>query len=78
MILHNLMFNIVYYIIDKTFSMYTIAIAGGRHYLTSHSDDVLQYDEVAGEWRSIGRMTVARQQHGVSVINFNEIKDYCN
>ena len=41
-------------------------------------DDILQFDAEAGEWQLIGHMRFARGEHATSVINFNEIKDYCN
>ena len=41
-------------------------------------DDVLEYDEVSGVWNTIGGMSLKREHHAVSVINYNSIKDYCN
>ena len=41
-------------------------------------DEILQFDADTGEWQLIGHMRFARQEHATSIINFNEIKDYCN
>ena len=41
-------------------------------------DDVLEYDEESGVWKTIGSMSMTRGSHAVSVINYNSIKDYCN
>ena len=41
-------------------------------------DEILQFEAETGEWQLIGHMRMARGQHATSVINFNEIKDYCN
>ena len=41
-------------------------------------DEILQFDAETGEWELIGHMRLARGQHATSVINFNEIKEYCN
>ena len=30
-----------------------------------------------GEWRLVGQMKKKRNGHGMTVINFNEIEDYC-
>ena len=40
-------------------------------------DDILEFDEVAGTWQSIGKMRHTRSKHAMSVVNFNEVKDYC-
>ena len=41
-------------------------------------DEILQFDAETREWELIGHMRLARGQHAISIINFNEIKDYCN
>ena len=41
-------------------------------------DDVLEYDEEKQEWNKVGTLTMRRENHAVSVINYNSIKDYCN
>ena len=40
-------------------------------------DDILEFDEVAGTWQPIGKMRHTRSKHAMSVVNFNEVKDYC-
>ena len=57
---------------------YWILFAGGwDRDIGDYLDDVLMFDEEADVWQYVGTMTVARGGHGVSVINFNEIRDYC-
>ena len=41
-------------------------------------DDVLEFDAEEGVWKEIGSMSIKRQAHAVSVINYEAIKDYCN
>ena len=41
-------------------------------------DDVYEYDEVLGVWTNIGKMSMRKSGHALSVINFNEVKDYTN
>ena len=41
-------------------------------------DDVLQFDAVAHQWRRIGSMKMTRYNHAMSVINYNEVADYCH
>ena len=41
-------------------------------------DDVYEYDEVLGVWTNIGKMSMKKSGHALSVINFNEVKDYTN
>ena len=45
---------------------------------TCFLDEILQFDAEAGEWQLIGHLRFGRAQHATSIINFNEIKDYCN
>ena len=41
-------------------------------------DDILQFDKEVHQWRKIGSMKMTRYQHAMSVVNFNEVADYCN
>ena len=41
-------------------------------------DDILQFDAVAHQWRRIGSMKMKRYNHAMSVINYNEVADYCH
>ena len=41
-------------------------------------DEILQFDAESGEWQLIGHIKFARADHATSIVNFNEIKDYCN
>ena len=57
---------------------YWILFVGGwDRDIGDYLDDVLMFDEEAEVWQKVGTMTMARGGHGVSVINFNEIRDYC-
>ena len=40
-------------------------------------DDILQFDKLVYQWRKIGSMKMTRYQHSMSVINYNEVADYC-
>ena len=46
-------------------------------YLGFH-DNVYEYDEVLGVWTNIGKMSMKKAGHALSIINFNEVKDYTN
>ena len=37
-----------------------------------------EFDPVVEEWTRIGNLKVPRQNHAVSVVNYNSIKEYCN
>ena len=42
-------------------------------------DDVLEFDAEEEVWKKNSiKMSIKRQAHAVSVINFEAIKDYCN
>ena len=41
-------------------------------------NDVLEFSVGEQRWNKIGEMSMQRQYHAVSVINYNSIKDYCN
>ena len=59
-----------------------ISIPGGMETLNEYNrptyDDVLQFDAVAHQWRRIGSMKMSRYNHAMSVINYNEVADYCH
>ena len=40
-------------------------------------DDILEFNEVAEEWQQIGKMRRTRSKHAMSVVNYNEVKEYC-
>ena len=40
-------------------------------------DDILEFNENSGEWQQIGKMRRTRVDHAMSVVNYNEVKDYC-
>ena len=50
--------------------------AGGHHGSTYH--DILEFSAEDGTWSKVGSMSINREQHAVSVINYLEIADYCN
>ena len=41
-------------------------------------EDILLFDKVVHQWRKIGSMKMTRYHHAMSVINYNEVADYCN
>ena len=63
-----------------TFYLTNIAI----HYATLHnaggqsSNDVLEFSAEEQKWTNVGSMLKKREEHAVSVINYNAIKAYCN
>ena len=52
--------------------------AGGWGSNSETLDDILEYDEEKQEWNKIGTISMKRELHAISVINYNSIKDYCN
>ena len=37
---------------------------------STYSDEILEFDPLTGQWELMDRMIQAREQHAVSVINF--------
>ena len=60
---------------DILFDKYcnTFHNAGGQG-----SNDVLEFSAEKQEWTNVGSMLKKREDHAVSVINYNSIKAYCN
>ena len=40
-------------------------------------DDVLEFDIVTEEWKKIASMTKPRKFHAVSVVDVDDVKQYC-
>ena len=40
-------------------------------------DDVLMFDSQTFEWKKIGKMLTARIYHGASLVNMDDVIDYC-
>ena len=40
-------------------------------------DDILEFNAEDGTWIKVGSMSINRERHAVSVINYREIADYC-
>ena len=60
---------------DILFDKYcnTLHNAGGQS-----SNDVLEFSAEEQKWTNVGSMLKKREEHAVSVINYNAIKAYCN
>ena len=39
--------------------------------------DILEYSESEEGWTTIGQMSTARSQHAVSIVDYDNFKDYC-
>ena len=61
--------------LDILFDKYcnTLHNAGGQS-----SNDVLEFSAEEQKWTNVGSMLKKREEHAVSVINYNAIKAYCN
>ena len=46
---------------------------GGIYY-----DSILELNTTSLDWAQVGTMKTRRQSHGVSVVNFADIQDYCH
>ena len=60
--------------------MYNINAGGEYGYgFTTYHDDILEFSYFLffRVWTKIGEMSLHRENHAVSVINYNSIKDYC-
>ena len=40
-------------------------------------DDVLEFDIVTEEWKKIANMIETRRYHAVSVVDVDDVKQYC-
>ena len=40
-------------------------------------DDILEFDPLTGEWKLVGRMKTARRDHGVSVVDYTAVAEFC-
>ena len=61
------------------FAFCTYSVSGGQGG-GGYNDDILMFDPESGsngQWRRIGTMKMKRRGHAMSVINYNQIKDYC-
>ena len=50
--------------------------AGGGYGFHSY-DDVLMFDPETSEWKKIGSMKTTRVYHGASLVNMEDVIDYC-
>ena len=57
--------------------LYDSNIPGGGKNGSDVQDFILQFLPDDGSWNQVGQMKVARQYHAASVVNFNDIADYC-
>ena len=51
-------------------------IAGGHD--GDFLDDILEFDHELKVWKKIGSMPTNKRDHGLSLINYNAVKAYCN
>ena len=66
-------------IINNILGGHRVTVAGSNDFLLQDVmlNDILIFDADALEWRRIGTMKISRWYPAMSLINFNEIKDYC-
>ena len=53
-------------------------IAGGYDRRTGAVDYILHFNQTTRSWTQVGQLQEARASHGVSVVNVEDIIDYCN
>ena len=53
-----------------------VVVTGGSH-KGEYYDDILEYDPALGEWSVLGSMMVARRTHGVSAVNWEDVRQHC-
>ena len=44
----------------------------------NRNEFILQFNPADGSWTQVGQLKVARNNHGASVINSDDIIDYCD
>ena len=44
----------------------------------SHFDEILEFDPLTGQWKELAQMKEARSRHGMSVIDYSEVEQFCN
>ena len=52
-------------------------IAGGQDDDQNQNSNTLQYNPDDGSWSVVGQLKLGRSWHGASVINAEEISEYC-
>ena len=56
--------------------MYCSYITGGGS-SGGPQDNVLQFNPEDGSWSQVGQLQVARHSHGASVVNVDDVINYC-
>ena len=54
-----------------------LQIAGGQDDDQNQNSNTLQYNPDDGSWSVVGQLNLGRSWHGASVINAEEISEYC-
>ena len=49
---------------------------GGEYYGT-HSDEILEFNPLTGQWKLVDRMIQTRGYHAVSVVDFQDFRTLC-
>ena len=53
-------------------------ITGGKDNAEwKHRDEIYQLDTETNSWVEVGRMKTGRHYHGLSVINYSEVAEFC-
>ena len=50
---------------------------GSSQNMRTDYSDILEYSEVEEKWKRVGEMSKHRSSGAVSVVNFDEYKEYC-
>ena len=53
-------------------------VTGGWDWDGNLYDTILQFNSDDGSWTQVGQLKVARYDHGASVVNADDIINYCN
>ena len=56
--------------------MYFPDITGGMDG-SNYYDYILQFNPDDGSWTQVGQLQVARESHGASVVNVDDVINYC-
>ena len=64
---------------DETVSLFWFSLVTGDKTLLDewNFEDILEYRDGDG-WKKVGAMKNERNYHGISVIKYEDFKDYCN
>ena len=52
-------------------------MTGGKNERAKTTDDILKYNTNNGTWELVGHMRAPRQGHGISIVNVEDLKSFC-